>query len=155
LRQPVKRGPTNQQMSVRVRGANSPTRILVSNEKSSKSKANLSARYARSTSLIGSRTTPLSKRTQTSQPETLITEPTAPAEMLTGGSSAVFNRTWWPTSKPFPTNGHSIEAWDATLRRIAAGLQRPRAGEEAAAIGRRLSLPGNPSAVLRASWSDV
>jgi hypothetical protein len=42
LRQPVKRGPTNQQMSVRATGANRPIRILVSNVKSSKSKANLS-----------------------------------------------------------------------------------------------------------------
>jgi hypothetical protein len=92
-------------MSVKLRRANSPIRTLVSNGKSSKSKANLSGRYTRSTSLIGSRTTPLSKRTQTSQSETLITEPTAPAGMLTGGSRAVFNRTWWPTSKPFPTMG--------------------------------------------------
>ena len=61
--------------------------------------------YARSTSLIGSRTSPLSKRTQTSHSQTLITEPMAPAGMLTGGSSALFNRTLSPTSKPFSTVG--------------------------------------------------
>jgi hypothetical protein len=69
-------------MSVRVRGANNPIRILVSNGKSSKSKANLSGSYARSTPLIGSQTTPLSKRTQTSRSETLITEPTAPVPTM-------------------------------------------------------------------------
>jgi hypothetical protein len=86
-------------MNVRVSGANSPIRILVANGRSSKSN------QTSSTSLIGSRTTPLSKRTQTSQSETLVTEPIEPAGMLAGGSSAVFNRTLWPTSKSLRTMG--------------------------------------------------
>ena len=52
-----------------------------------------------STSPNGSRTTDLSKRTHTSQSETLVTKPVAPAGILAGGSSAVFKRTCWPTSK--------------------------------------------------------
>ena len=54
-------------MSVRVRGANSPIRILVSNVKSSKSKANLFYLTLRKPNH------PLSKRTHTSQSETLVT----------------------------------------------------------------------------------
>jgi hypothetical protein len=156
-------------MSVRVGGANSPIRILVSNVKSSKSKANLSwslsqsKDYARSTSLIGSRTTPLSKRTQTSQSETRTTEPMAPAGMLTGGSSAVFSRTWWPTSKIISPRAHSIETFfDCEVQKRLGVRSTPRSGraahEATLSATKPLQLEGNlsllavPSARPRASW---
>jgi hypothetical protein len=54
-----------------------------------------------STSLKGSLTTRFSNRTHTSQGETLVTSPIAPAGIFTGGSSSHLSLTRCPTAK-FP-----------------------------------------------------